>query len=80
MADVKISALPAAASIGSADVFPIVQSGVTKKVAASVLRTPLTGATDPNGLVTAAVGTIYTQVTGGTATLWINVDGATAWV
>ena len=39
----------------------------------------LTGAVDPNGVVTGKQGQIYTQVTGGTSTLWTNMDGATTW-
>jgi hypothetical protein len=41
----------------------------------------LTGAVDPNGVVTGILGQIYTEIPGdGSATLWINTDGATTWV
>ncbi len=80
MAAAKISALPAATAISAADVFALVQGGVTKKVAASVVLPVLTGSSDPNGSVTGSVGQIYTQVSGGVATLWINTTGGTVWV
>ncbi len=53
MADVPISALPAATSINSSDVFPIVQSGTTKKAATGLISTPFLSAEiariDPSG-------------------------------
>ena len=39
MADVKISALPAASSVAGVDTIPIVQGGVTKKATISQLPT-----------------------------------------
>jgi len=41
MANVKISALPAATSVAAADVLPIVQSATTKKIAAEYVMTPV---------------------------------------
>lgn len=39
----------------------------------------LTGAVDPNGVVTGAKGQIYTQVAGAVTTIWVNIDGGTTW-
>ena len=39
----------------------------------------LTGASNPNGVLTAIIGTVYTQVVGAVVTVWVNTDGATAW-
>jgi hypothetical protein len=80
MADSKISALPVATSVAGANLLAIVQGGVTKQAAASLLLPGLTGSVDPNGVVTGAQGQIYTQVSGGTAVLWINTTGGTVWV
>lgn len=80
MANAKISALPAATAVGNTDLFAIVQGGVTKKATASLVLPTLTGAVDPNGVVTGSQGQIYTQITGGTATLWINTTGGTVWL
>ncbi len=42
---------------------------------------PLTGAGNPNGVLTAPQGSQYSQVPGdGSATNWINIDGATTWI
>ena len=69
MADVKISALPAASTpLTGAEVLPIVQSSVTTKVAVSNLTAGLSGTASINingtvGATTPAVGT-FTVLTG----------------
>jgi hypothetical protein len=80
MANAKISALPAATAVASTDLLAIVQGGVTKKATASLILPTLTGSADPNGSVTGVQGQIYTQISGGTATLWINTTGGTVWI
>jgi len=49
MADVKISALPAASALDSTEVAPVVQSSVTKKATVQQFTTAITGATGTNG-------------------------------
>lgn len=55
MANVKISALPAATTVGGTDVLPLVQSATTKKVEAqffllpSGMLVPFAGPTEPTG-------------------------------
>jgi hypothetical protein len=80
MAAEKISNLPVATSVAAADLFAIVQGGVTKQAASSLMLPTLTGSADPNGSVTGAVGQIYTQVSGGLVTIWVNTTGSTVWV
>lgn len=67
MASVKISDLPAAVSVAGTDVVPVVQSGATKKAAASLLVTGLatsgansdiTALSGITGTITSAQGTI----------------------
>lgn len=61
-ADVKISDLPAATSVGSTDIVPIVQSGTTKKATVDLLPAALgilttdTGTSDNNATPTIATG------------------------
>src|SRR3990167_103780 len=56
MANVKISDLPSATSFGATDVVPIVQSGITKKVAGSLISVTSTN------VVTTTVSTIQQMV------------------
>lgn len=58
-ADIAISSLPAATSLAGADLFPIVQSGTTKKITATAAFTTVGG--------TPAVGDIYYVSGAGTA-------------
>jgi hypothetical protein len=50
MADTKVSAMPAASSVADADLVPIVQGGVNKRAAASLIRGAGSGATNLDGL------------------------------
>src|SRR3990167_2627641 len=56
MANVKISDLPSATSFGATDVVPIVQSGITKKVAGSLISVTSTN------VVTTTVSTIQQMI------------------
>ena len=62
MADIKISQLGAALVVNDADVFPATASGVTEKVAASVLKEYMIGDTSISGIgdgsVTGAISAI----------------------
>ena len=86
MADVKISALPAVASVGLTDVLPIVQAGVTDKatvaqVRAALMPVVLSGA-DVSGVLpiaNQAAQTLAGDATGTTgASVVAKVNGATA--
>lgn len=62
MADIKISQLGAAASVGDSDVFPIVQDGVTVKGSIGQVKTHTIGNTDISGIgdgsVTGAISSL----------------------
>lgn len=66
MADTKISALTAATSVGDSDTFALVQSGTTKKVAASVVKsmvnTVRTGTAAP-AVDAAHIGELFVDTT-----------------
>lgn len=84
MADEKISAMPAAVSVGASDIIPIVQGGVNKTVTGQVLSSSigLAGTGSPEGVVSANPGTPYTDNTGGIFTgFWLKITGTgnTGW-
>ena len=63
MADEKISAMPAATSVGNADLLPIVQGGVNKRATKILFLTQSTG--EPIGLVGPGVAIIRIDSAGG---------------
>lgn len=68
MADVKISALPAATSIASTDVAPVVTGGITKKASADAIVKAVLPAPGPIGATTADAGSFTSLSATGTAT------------
>lgn len=86
MANKTVDSMTNGAPLVATDEFYITRSpygvGDDRKIAASALAAfvVLTGAADPNGVVTGAIGQIYTQVSGGAVTIWVNTTGGTVWV
>ena len=81
MADAKISALPAATSVADADLFAIVQGGVTMKATGSMtVKVYAVASGDPNGVVTATRPAILYTDAGG---LWVKTgvgSSNTGWI
>ena len=69
MADIKISELGAALTVGDSDVLPMTASGVTSKVSTSLLKDYVIGTTDisaiGDGTVTGAIDAINTDMPDG---------------
>lgn len=86
MANKNVDSMTNGAPLVATDEFYIARSpygvGDDRKMAAADVAqyVVLTGAADPNGVVTGYIGQLYTQVAGGNAILWTNVDGVTTWV
>lgn len=83
MADTKISELTAATSVADADTFAIVQSGTTKKVAASVVKTMMntvrTGTAAP-AVNAAHIGELFVDTTNSNAYIAVTTGtGADDW-
>lgn len=73
MADVKISALPAASALSGSDVVPVVQSGATKKATATQIK-----AFANSGLGANPTATAGNTVVNGAATTFMRSDAAPA--
>jgi len=74
MADIKISALPAAGALGGTEAAPVVQGGVTKQAAISQIPTYL------NSLASISFGQGFVQITttGITAANWSILGNGSA--